>query len=146
MHEHAVAPYRSEAELQQLLQAFETCTLPYASWTHTAHLSVAAMLVLRHGDGALDAIRKGIQRLNASFGIEMTPTGGYHESITVAWTRLIANHLARLPDGTPPHDKVNSVVEAFTDKNVLLAHYSRDLMMSVDARYGFVEPDLKPLP
>jgi phosphinothricin acetyltransferase len=146
MHDTAHAPYRSDAELQQLVQAFEECTLTHDRWDHPAHLSVAAWYTLRFGDQAIKRIRDGIQRLNRSHGVETTPTRGYHETITVAWARLIAAHLRALDPSATDFEKVNSVVSAFGDKMLLLRHYTRDRLMSADARYGWLEPDLEPLP
>ncbi len=137
---------QSEADILALVNQFEELTLPKERWTHSAHLTVAAVYVEAHGGEAVAWIRDGIQRLNAHFGVNQTATSGYHETLTIAWTRLISDHLANLPAETRLADRVASVIERFTDRSVILNYYSRDRIMSTEARYGWVAPDLAELP
>ncbi len=136
----------SDEEVRQLVLSFESLTMRYEDWTHPSHLTVAAVYVLRYGDEALDRIRAGILRLNGHFGVEQTPTAGYHETLTVAWTRLIRNELAHHEESATVHDRISRVIEALSDKSVILRHYSRERIMSAGARCGWIEPDLEPLP
>ena len=138
--------HRTELEIRALVAAFEQHTLLYIEWTHSAHLTVAAVYVDKFGEKALAHIRAGIQSLNAHFGVEQTPTGGYHETLTIVWTRLIRHHLDGLPSRMAWEERIGSVVDGFQDKGVSLRHYTRERIMSTDARYGWVEPDLAPLP
>lgn len=135
-------PFDSESELEALLAAFEEARIPRHAWTHREHLVVAALFLLKQR--GLDEIRAGIQRLNEANGVPQTPTGGYHETITVVWTKLIAAHLADRSTESEV-ETINGILETFGDKDFLLAYYSREALMSVEARYGWVEPDLKPL-
>lgn len=136
---------RTEAEILELVRGFEEHTLLYEEWTHPAHLTVATVYVIRHGDDALDRIRTGIQTLNKHFGVEQTPTGGYHETLTRVWTHLIRHHLSGL-ETEDLGRQVASVIEVFTDKSVMLRYYTRDRIMSTEARYGWIEPDVAALP
>lgn len=136
--------FESEAELDALMARFAARDMPNAEFSHRYHLTMAACMVF--GGHTLDDIRTTILEVNAKNGVEQTTTGGYHETITVAWDALIRAHLASLPKEAPRLLAVNSVLHAFADKNALFAHYSRDLLMSWEARKGFVEPDLAPLP
>ena len=76
-------PFESADEVVQLIREFETCTLPRARWNHRAHLAVA-LWYATHLDAqdALEAVRRGILRLNEACGIMSTRTSGYHETIT----------------------------------------------------------------
>lgn len=134
-------PFDSESELEVLWAAFEDARIPRHAWTHREHLVVATLFLLQQR--GLDEIRAGIQHLNEANGVPQTPTGGYHETITVVWTKLIAARLTERPLANPL-DAVNDVLEAFGDKDFLLGYYSRERIMSAEARYGWVEPDLKP--
>jgi hypothetical protein len=142
----SLRPFFDTRELADLVEGFESQQLTHEEWDHRAHLALASCYVWRYGDAAVDRIRDGIRALNAAHGVETTPTRGYHESITVAWTRLIASRRAALPTGSGEIELVNDVLEACADKYVLLRYYSRDRIMSHEARYGWVEPDLEPLP
>jgi len=134
--------FQSETELDALFEAFEAARIPNEAWQHRDHLAIAALYLLQRK--GLDDIRAGIQKLNAANGVEVTPTGGYHETITRAWTHLVAHRLeAEKGDRLM---KVNAVIAELGDKKLLLRYYSRDRIMSQEARYGWLEPDLENLP
>src|SRR4051812_47282050 len=66
------------------LAAFETRSLPFAQWTHRAHVKVA-FLYLRGLPlaAALDKIRARIRAYNAANAVPESPTSGYNETTTV---------------------------------------------------------------
>ncbi len=99
-------------------------------------------------------MRSGIQKLNAKIGTrEAVPqwsciarrrTGGYHETITVAFVRVIGGRL-----------RTGESYEAFRDRNpdlfdrtlsALLRHYTKERLHSAEARQRFIEPDREELP
>jgi hypothetical protein len=133
--------------LDDLAARFTACTLPKEHWTHVAHLSVGAWHVNRYGaEEALVRLRAGIRRLNDSHGVANSPTSGYHETITVAYVRLIDAFLASFPDGTPLEMRVANLVDGpLADKALLLTFWSKDLLMSPAARREWAAPDLVPL-
>jgi len=135
-------PFASDSELEALLAAFQEARIPRFAWTHREHLAVATLYVLQQR--GLDEVRAGIQRLNEANGVPQTPTGGYHETITRVWMHLIGERL-QMQVPTPPLEAVNDVLDAFGDKEFLLNYYSRERILSSEARYGWIEPDLKPL-
>ena len=114
-------------------------------WNHRAHLGVASCLVFEDPVAALDNVRTGIQRLNAHFNIPQTPEGGYHETLTRCWVVLIRSLLAQDPCQTR-EALANTALEQFSDKAYLLLFYTRERIISSEARYGWLEPDLQPLP
>ncbi len=128
------------------LEAFAACAIPLEEWNHRAHLTVAYLLLCRHSlEEATTAMRIGVQKYNASKGIEQTPTGGYHETLTVAWMRVLHTTIhvygpeAGLDEFFAAHPHLLSMV-------MLRLFYSRERIMSHEARHGWVEPDLAPLP
>ena len=141
-----VEVFASEEELDALIERIAALDVSNDEFTHRNHLAMAACTVFAGPKGSLDRVRATILALNAKNKVEQTLTGGYHETLTVAWHALISAHLASLPQEAPRLRAVNSVLHAFKDKSVILKHYSRDLVMSWDARKRFVEPDLAPLP
>jgi hypothetical protein len=104
----------------EFLAAFENCSL--ASFHHRDHIRMALLYVERYGleEGTRRAV-EGIQHFAAHAGQSQK----YHHTMTLAWMRLAAQLL---------------------DKNALDAYYSVDLLRSTQAREGWVEPDLNPLP
>jgi hypothetical protein len=62
--------YRNEEEITALVRGFENCTLPFARWTHEAHLTVAIFFLSSlPTDEATEHIREGIQRYNLANGV-----------------------------------------------------------------------------
>lgn len=126
--------------------AFEKCTLPYADWNHRAHLSVAFHYLARFSEGEATArIRSGIQAYNASQGIEQTETGGYHDSLTIFFAQLIREFLATAPPVATVGDLLEELCSSCSDRALPLRFYSRQRLMSREARFGWLEPDLAPI-
>jgi hypothetical protein len=129
-----------------LLAEFEACTLPLEQWTHRAHLRVAFLYLRKYGlDAAILRMRVGIQRFNATNQIPEAIDRGYHETVTQAWLRLIG--VALTSESSPLASEVflNAHPE-LGEKRVLQQFYSRERIMSWEAKREFVEPDLAPLP
>ena len=139
--------YRSAAEVLKLVRDFEFCTLPRAEWTHRAHLTVALWYCLRHPFAeATRLIRVGIKKYNHAHGIVTTVESGYHETMTLFWARIVRGFL----DKASPVDcslaaLANDLCERYGDKSLPFAYYTRERLMSVEARSNWVEPDLKDL-
>jgi hypothetical protein len=125
----------------EFLAAFESAAIPRPEWTHEAHVRMAWLYLTRLALAeALHRVRDGIQKLNAANGV----ADGYHETITVAFVRVIA---ARLEPGEG--------YAAFRARNpelfdrtlaALLRHYSKERLYSPEARRAFIEPDAMTLP
>lgn len=129
-----------------LFAAFEAGAIPSERWTHREHLRVAYLHLVRWPYGeALDRMRDGIRALNAANGVPAGLERGYHETVTVAWMRLIADALRR---GDPAADSRAFFAghPALADKFALRRHYSRGRILTAGAKEAFVPPDLEPLP
>ena len=140
------ATFRTTEEILALVRGFEDCTLPRECWTHAAHLTVALWNLLQYDwPEACARVRLGIKRYNAAHAIHATPTGGYHETLTLFWLRRVR---AFLEDGRNEARSLlalaNELVAA-CDKSLPLAYYTRERLFSTEARAAWVEPDLKPL-
>ena len=135
------------AELEDLVDRFSNRTLPHSEWTHRAHLSVGMWHV--HNCGAPDALarlRRAIRSLNDVHGTPNSATRGYHETITRAYVILIADYLASCPAEMPLDERVGRFLSGpLAAKDLLLRFYTSGRLMSVEARAGWVEPDLAPI-
>jgi hypothetical protein len=131
------------------LRDFEAQALSREQWTHRAHVKVA-YLYLRTSpfDEALEKVRAGIQALNAANGVEDTPVGGYNETTTVAFLRLVAATMRAYGEAlpTPTSDAFCDTHPQLMQKQVLRLYYSPERRMHPEARHRFIEPDLAPLP
>jgi hypothetical protein len=133
--------------LDDLVAAFRARTLTHAEWTHAAHLSVGAFYVSGLGPAiALERLREEIRRLNDCHGTANTATSGYHETITAAFVRLLDEGLATFGPEVALERRIEALLAGpLGGSRVLLAFWSRELLMSPRARAAWVEPDLKPL-
>lgn len=128
------------------LAAFEAGSIPHDRWRHRDHLRMAFLYLSAFPfDAAVARMRSGIQALNARHGTEETTTSGYHETMTVAWARVIA---ATIHAHGPRGDS-----RAFLDahphlqaKTLIRLYYSRARITTDRAKAEFVDPDLGPLP
>ena len=141
-----VEGFRTADEIETLVRAFEDTTLPHAQWTHCAHLTVALWYLMHYsGREATARIRTGIKRYNASKGILTTPTGGYHETLTMFWICMISHFLLFADASRSPVELTNAMLAQCGVKDLPLRYYSRERLMSPQARASWVEPDLQPL-
>ena len=122
-------------------------TLPRAAWTHEAHLGACLWLLTERPDIDVDAeIAIIIRRFNESVGGVNDDHGGYHDSITRAYVAGVRLFLTETEE-TGLAARVNAMLLSNVGRRDWpLRFYSRELLFSVPARRGFVEPDLTPLP
>jgi len=137
----------TSSSLDLLAEAFGARRLPKDAWTHEAHLRVGAWHVHRFGGTvALERLRVGIRALNDAHGVANTATGGYHETITAAYVRLLEQFLAGTEPGVPLEDGVSRLLSSpLAGKQALLRFWSKELLLSPRARAEWVPPDLEPL-
>ena len=126
---------------------FEACAIPKEEWTHAAHLVVGLWHVHRYGaDEALIRLRSGIRRLNESNGGVNSATDGYHETITAAYVRLLAQYLDWCHSNQSLSERASQLLESpLAGKQTLFTFYSRDRLMSTTARAEWIEPDIAPI-
>lgn len=88
-----------------------------------------------------------IRRYNESVGGVNSDMSGYHETITQASLRMARHVLAAQPEGVMPSAAFAALMASpLGDKDWLFAYWSRERLMSAQARRAWVEPDLEPLP
>jgi len=126
----------------QFVQAFESCALPNENFRHRDHIRLAWIyLQLYGGQEARRHMSEAIRRFAAFHG----KTDKYHETITLAWLRLVAHALTRLPRGAD-FDALTKDSPELLEKRTIERFYSADLLASEAARTSWVEPDLQSLP
>lgn len=109
---------------------------------HRQHIQLAFIAGRRHGAAAVSDLMRGwIREIAAAHGAPHK----YHETITVAWARLVAHHVAADP-GMTDFDQFAKRYPALLDKTLLGRHYSPSLLGSAAARTAWVAPDLRPFP
>lgn len=121
-------------------------SLPKGRWTHHAHLAATLWLVRSRNPGLEMDLPAYIRAYNTSVGGVNDDHGGYHETITQAYLAAIRAFAAALPPGVSDGEAAARLLATpLGDKAWPLSHWSRDRLFSVEARRGWVAPDLAPL-
>ncbi len=146
MTDYTIRLFESAAAIRHVGEGLLARTLPKPEWTHEAHLAACAWLVLERGDIALETQLPGIIRsYNETVGGVNDDTQGYHETLTQLYIIGVRRFL-----GTCEADgllaKVNALLASeMAPRDWPFRFYSRELLFSVPARRGWVEPDLAPI-
>ncbi len=142
-----IEPFIAFDEIESLIRGFESGELPRVQWDHKAHLTVACWyLVCYQEPEATRRIREGIQKYNKAAGIVTTRENGYHETMTLFWIRMVKRFLKDATLECSLVGLINNLTSRYANKALPFEYYSRDRLMSWEARLQWVEPDLKPLP
>lgn len=121
-------------------------TLPKAEWTHQAHLRVGLWHALRFPDpAALDLLRTRIRAYNESTGGVNNEFAGYHETITRFYVHILRAFLESADVRRPVDELAQELIERFGDRDLPLLYYTRERLFTVEARLGWVTPDLQAL-
>jgi len=134
--------YQSEAELTNLVRAFEACEIGKDEFKHRDHLAVAVWYLETLGrDAAVERMRSGLLRFldHHEVGRKI-----YNETITIFWIDLLAKKLNEVGPGVLLVDKCNKTIESMT-KELVFEYYSPERLSSDEARETFLAPDLKSL-
>ena len=139
--------FERDSDIRAIGEGLLARTLPREAWTHEAHLGACLWLLSERPDIDIDAEIAGIiSRYNESVGGVNDDTQGYHDSITRAYVAGVRRFLSETAE-TGLAARVNAMLRSDVGRRDWpLRFYSRDLLFSIPARRGFVEPDLAPLP
>ncbi|OQP62732.1 hypothetical protein A3860_27370 [Niastella vici] len=134
-------------EAKELVNQFENGTLPKEKWTHEAHFVMALWYCCQLPlPLALESIKEGIKKYNVSVGGQNTGHSGYHETITLFYTRVIVNYVLQTNTSKPFESKLEGLwQQEFLQKDFPFKYYSRELLMSEAARKQWMAPDIQPL-
>jgi len=148
MTEHSPRYFETDAAVAHVGEGLLACTLQRPEWTHEAHLAATTYLLLKRPEIDLDRELPGlIRRFNESVGGVNSDTEGYHETITRVFLHGVRLFLEEADPDAPLHELVNELlVSPMGRRDWPLRFYSRERLMSADARRTFIEPDLRALP
>jgi hypothetical protein len=142
------AIFASETDIIRIGEGLFAKTLPRTEWTHAAHFAAALWLMRYRPELEAAQIMPSLIRVyNESVGRVNDHTGGYHETITLASLRAARGVFNAYPPDMPVYRIANALMSTnLANPNWLLEYWSRERLMSVEARREWVEPDLKSLP
>jgi hypothetical protein len=107
---------------------------------HRQHVHLTWLAVRRFGPAAaVTVVSDGIQRTARYAGVPQK----YHATVSEAWVRLVAHHA---DETTDEFAVFADRYPALLDKRLLTRHYRSTTLAGAQARAGWVDPDLAPLP
>jgi hypothetical protein len=131
---------------ESFLRQFEECAWPFDQWHHRQHIKVAYLYLRRYPLAqAVDRMRESIKRFNAAHRVPEGLDRGYHETLTRAWMHLVHFTLCQYGAAASADEFFEAHPQLWQMK-VLRFFYSRECLMSAEAKAGFVSPDISELP
>jgi len=127
---------------REFLRLFHDSNLPCEEFRHRGHLRLAWLVLSRHRkDDAEQIVAREIQRLAVASG----SPNRYHDTLTRFWVRLVGHSM----DNATEAGSIDDLLARFPfllDKTLPYRHWRGETFNSDQARAGWVEPDLVPLP
>lgn len=133
-------PYHSLEEIIALVRSFESCEIKPEEFNHCAHLTVALWYLSQSSnfEVAANKMRAGLYRFLDHYKLH-----GYNETITLFWLKVLERFLVQPNDESTLVQLVNKALEAHNDSKIIFQYYSRERLMSEEAKTNWIEPDLK---
>ncbi|MGI9105665.1 MAG: hypothetical protein ACR2G4_05395 [Pyrinomonadaceae bacterium] len=129
------------AEIEQLVQNFESCSIEPSEFNHHAHLTVAFWYLSQlPAPAAVERMRAGLHRFTKHHNSD-----GYHETLTRFWLKLVRHFLDRAETTHSLTEQANELLTVYDHSRLVFEYYSRERIESGEAKQSWVEPDLKPL-
>lgn len=136
-------PHRTDADDDAFVVAFEQCRIPPGDFDHAAHVRLAYVyLCADEPDAASARMKSALLRFLLHVGADPKK---FHETMTRAWI-LAVSHFMDTVGPTASYAQFIERAPALLDREIMLTHYSADILFSDAARNGFVEPDKQPIP
>jgi len=127
----------------QYLQEFEAGRISPGDFSHRMHIRVARELLIEAGpDDALPRLRAGLRTILAK--IENPEGPGYHETLTVAWLRVVQSALLR--NSGEDFEAFAGTHPELMNSGLIFDFYDRSILDDSEAREIFVPPACLPLP
>jgi hypothetical protein len=134
-------PYKTQSEIEAVVEGFESCTTSKDEFPHRSHLTVAVYYLYNSTEvDVTDRMRTGLLRFLDHHGVGRAK---YHETMTVFWLKTLSEFLAQLDVKLSLLEKTNAAVETLGDSRLVYDYYSKELLASEEARKGWREPDLR---
>lgn len=135
--------HRTDAEDRDFVLAFEQCRIAPEAFDHAAHVRLAyAYLCENEPEAACARMKSSLLRLLAHVGADPDK---FHETMTRAWILAVRHFMDKL-GSTGSYAEFIEGAPDLLDREIMLTHYSADLLFSNAARKRFVNPDKQPIP
>lgn len=139
------AYFNNDMEVESRVRGFEDCTRPDTDFDHPSHLTVALSYLHRSRltvPAATARLRAALYRFLDQHGHDRQK---YNETITLFWIKLVRGFLDRADTARPISSIANELIASFGDSKIIYDYYTKEHLMSEEARQAWVEPNIKPL-
>jgi hypothetical protein len=127
---------------REFLRLFHEGRLPGEEFRHRGHLRLAWLVLSRHRrDEAESIVAREIQQ----FAVANGASGKYHDTLTRFWLRLVGHAIENAPN-VWSIDELLAKFPFLLDKSLPYRHWRGETFNSDEARAGWIEPDLLPVP
>lgn len=127
-----------------LIDKFNNKTLSKTDWTHDVHLTVAIWYIYNFDFfDAVCRIKAGIVLLNHSHETENTSKAGYHETLTIFWSKIIQTYITS-NKALPMEQLVNGFLNSsLAERNLPFEFYEKERLLDPELRTIYSEPSKK---
>lgn len=125
------------------MDAIENHVMQLPEFTHAVHVKLAyCYLTQMSFEDSVKMMSRTLVGFLKKHGVDRKK---FHVTLTTGWLKAVAHFMYQSPATTSADDfiKLNPVL---LNKQILLSHYSHELLFSELARVRYIEPDLNPFP
>ncbi len=133
--------FKTDEQIKQLIKEFEAGTLTLERFSrHHNHLAMTMWYLTKYErTEAVNRVKSGLKQYIAAQNIE-----GYNETQTMFWLQVFFSFLKDVNTSLPIVDLTNMMIARYSNSKFIFQYYSRERLMSAEARLTVMEPDLKP--
>ena len=122
---------------------FETCTTAPPEFNHRAHIRLAYLYLCEDDtEAAYQKMRHSLKAFLRHHGVDPSK---YHETMTRAWILAVKHFMVNSTSALSANDFMQKNLRLL-DKQIMLTHYSKEVLFSDKARLRFIQPDLEAIP
>ncbi len=128
---------------QMMVESIEHNRFQLAEFDHAIHVRLAYCYLVEVG--LIPSQQKMEQTLRQFLKFNGVDSNKFHVTLTIAWLKAVWHFMQQSPVMSSSAEFLQAH-PVLLNKDILLSHYSHQLLFSDRARKHFVEPDLNPLP
>ena len=128
---------------RQFESAFLSGRFPLEKFDHRAHIRLAYIVTV--GETVERAQQQMREALINFLEVKGVGASKYHETITRAWIMAV-RHFLEQTDNSSDADDFIARHPQLLNPNIMLTHYSEELLFSEQARQHFIQADIEAIP
>lgn len=122
---------------------FEACEIAAGGFNHEAHIRLAYIYLAENDtESSITLMRASLKRFLQHNNVDPMK---YHETLTRAWILAVHHFMNKTGHCSSTGEFIARHPEML-DTNIMMSHYSADVLFTDAAREAFVEPNLDPIP